>query len=148
MSFRTRFSSRISPQINCTMEERKTKSEFADDCDINKIMSRYRKTGILPDSSKAALAQYGNFDQIPSFHEMQDKVLAAHELFSSLPAHVRKEFDNDPGLFIDSSQTAEGMALMVKLGLATVRSNAPINVPDDTPKGKGAKNSEKGSDGN
>lgn len=148
MRFRTRFSDRVSHPVVCTMEERRTKSEFADDCDINKIMSRYRQTGILPESSKAALAQYGNFDQIPSFHEMQDRVLAAHELFSSLPAHVRKEFDNDPGRFIDSSQTAEGMALMVKLGLATERVKDSPGVSDDTPKGKGAKKSEKAPDGN
>lgn len=97
--------------------ERRTKQEFKQDCDVNLIMAKYRKTGILPESAKAAAARYGDFSQIPDFMQMQEKIIAANELFASLPAAVRKQFDNDPGQFIAASETKEGVELMQKLGL-------------------------------
>jgi len=126
-SFKTRFTVTARPVVECTLEERRTKSEFHDECDINKIMARYRRTGVLPEYAHQAAAQYGDFSQIPSFAEMQHKIIAANELFGALPAIVRKQFDNDPGQFLEASQTAEGRSLLVKLGLG-----AP-NPLDDSP---------------
>ena len=116
--FLTRYTSRPRPTVECTMEERKTKSEFAEECDINMIMSRYRKTGQLPVNTRAAAIRYGDFSQVPDFAQMQDKLLAAHELFDSLPAALRKHFDNNPGTFIAASDTREGRDLLSKFGLA------------------------------
>ena len=117
MKFRTRFDESLKQPVMCTEEEKRTKSEFADECDINKIMARYRRTGVLPESAKAAAARFGDFSQVPSFMEMQEKILAANELFSALPAVVRKQFDNDPGTFLAAADTKEGRELLVRLGL-------------------------------
>lgn len=114
---RSRFSPRVRVGVACTSEERVTKSEFAKDCDINVIMARYKKTGQLPQSAMSAQARFGDFSQVPSFQEMQDRVIAAHEMFAALPAQVRKEFDNDPGQFIAAADTPQGCELLVKLGL-------------------------------
>lgn len=135
--FRTRFSvigSGSRPRISfpgddadpeVLIRERRTKQEFAKDCDINLIMARYRKTGVLPESARAAAARYGDFGQIPDFMEMQERILAANELFAALPAAVRKQFDNDPGQFIAASETKEGIELMKKLGLGKDASSSP-----------------------
>lgn len=120
-TFRTRFSKIDRVGLACTQAEKRTKSEFAKECDINVIMARYRRTGVLPESALASAARFGDFSQIPTFQEMQDKVIAAHELFSALPAQVRDTFQNDPALFIEASGTPEGQELMVKLGLAKRR---------------------------
>ena len=64
MIYRTRFSDRVSKPLICTMDERKTKSEFADECDINKIMARYRKTGELPVTALQAADRFGDFSQV------------------------------------------------------------------------------------
>lgn len=117
MNFRTRFSERVAVQLVCPPEEGRTKSEFMDECDINKIMARYRRTGVLPESARAAAARFGDFSQVPSFMEMQDKILAANEMFAALPAAVRKQFDNDPHEFLSAAQTEEGQELLIKLGL-------------------------------
>lgn len=122
LPFRTRYShvsADVDPGLSCpdTPEDRRTKSEFADECDINLIMARFRKTGVLPQSAHAAAARYGDFSQVPDFMQMQDKLIAANELFAALPAAVRKQFDNDPGQFVAAADTKEGRALMVKLGL-------------------------------
>lgn len=99
------------------VQERRVRPEFLDETDINKIMARYRKTGVLPESALSAAKRYGDFSQLPTFMEMQEKVIAAHDLFAALPAAVRKQFDNDPGQFIAASETVEGRELMKKLGL-------------------------------
>lgn len=129
-AYKTRFTVVDRPQLVCPPEDRRTKSEFADDCDINLIMARYKKTGILPDAARAAAAKYGDFSAVPTFAEMQDKIAAAQQLFLALPATVRKAFDNDPHQFLNASQTAEGRDLMVKLGLGKAEEpSAPPSQP-------------------
>lgn len=117
MQFRTRFMKSKKIGVQCSREEGRTKSEFAKDCDINLIMARYKKTGILPESARNAAARYGDFSQVPTFAEMQEKISLAHELFMALPASVRKQFSNDPAEFLAAADTEEGQELMVKLGL-------------------------------
>lgn len=115
---RTRYSDRVRVQLLIPEDEKiHVKSEFADECDINNIMARYRKTGVLPDSARAAAARFGDFSDIPTYLEMQERVFAAEELFMALPAAVRDQFDNDPGKFLAASETKEGVELMTKLGL-------------------------------
>jgi len=119
MKFRNRFEKAPRVVLACSLEERRTKQEFKDQCDINLIMARYQRTGQLPASAMSAAMRYGDFSQIPSFHEMHDRVMAATDLFNQLPARVRKQYGNDPGAFLAASQTPEGAELLVKLGLAT-----------------------------
>lgn len=134
MKFRTRFDGdlrKARPVIACTLEERRTKSEFLEECDINRIVAKYKKTGVLPESARAAAAQYGDFSQTPDFMEMQHKIIAANELFAALPAAVRRQFDNDPGQFIAASETEEGRQLMVKLGLGEEAGVKPDSSPQE-----------------
>lgn len=129
--FLTRFDQVPRPRVLCTEEEKRTKSEFAEECNINTIMARYKKTGVLPDNARAAAARFGDFSQVPTFQEMQHKLIAAHEMFAALPSDVRKMFDNDPGEFIAAADTLEGRQLLVKLGLgAEVPSpDEPVSAP-------------------
>lgn len=127
LKFRTRFHETPRVQLVCpdTPEDRRTKSEFADECDINKIMARYKRTGVLPEFAQKAAARFGDFSQVPTFTEMQEKIIAANELFLALPAAVRKQFDNDPGQFIAASESQEGRELLVKLGLGKAKESQP-----------------------
>lgn len=78
-----------------------TKQEFADECDVNKIMERYNKTGVLPQSVDRS-AFYFDADEMPwTFQEMQNILIDARNAFAALPAVVRKEFDNDPVAFAE-----------------------------------------------
>lgn len=106
--------------------ERRTSSEFAEDCDINTIVARYQSTGQLPDQAKAAAGRFGDFSQVPSYDEMYQKVIAAQEMFAALPAEVRKEFNNDPGLFVASADTPQGRDRLIELGLGE-------SLPDKAP---------------
>jgi len=126
--FFTRFNPPTDPGIACTLEESRTKPEFEAETNINNIMARYKKTGKLPESAMQSAARFGDFSQVPDFMEMQNRVLAAHDLFMALPAAVRRQFDNDPGQFIAASDTQEGRELMVKLGLGAAPK--PSGEPD------------------
>lgn len=131
--FRTQYDTPPRVGVACTMEERRTKSEFAEDCDINILMARYRKTGVLPDAAKAAAARYGDFTQVPTFEEMQQKLIAASELFAALPAKVRRQFGNDPGEFISAAQTPEGRELLISLGLGAEKAPESSEPPSPSP---------------
>lgn len=137
-TLRTRFDRR-SPMLLCPRAERRTKSEFKQDCDINLIMARYHRTGILPDTARAAAARYGDFSGVPGYHDMMNRTLAAQELFEALPATARKAFGNDPGRFLVASQTPEGQRLLVKLGLATARPEPLTEDPAPVPPKKSGK---------
>lgn len=132
MQFRTRFTERVPVQLLCDPDGRRTKSEFKDDVDINKIISRYKRTGQLPDQARAALARYEDLSDVGSYHELYNRLQAAQEAFQALPALVRAEFGNDPGAFLEGVETPEGQEILVKYGLATKRSQAaPVEAPPE-----------------
>lgn len=68
--------------------------------DINLIMARYMKTGVLPEGVSAS-ELYGDFSTVPDFLEAQNIVARANEQFDALPAALRKEFDNDAARFLE-----------------------------------------------
>lgn len=92
-----------------------TKQSHKDECDVNKILERYKLTGHLTHVKNGGL--YGDFSNIGSYKEAVDQVSSATESFMSLPASVRKRFDNDPGLFLDFTGDPKNLDEMKKLGL-------------------------------
>lgn len=103
-----------------------TKQAFKKDCDINYIMQKYEKTGVVEHLSRYN-GQYGDFSDVQDYHSSLNQVIAADEMFMTLPAGVRKEFDNDPGKFLDFVGDPKNEDRMVELGLAHRR------VPESTP---------------
>lgn len=117
--FKTQFNYHSFPKqvVVCTMEERMTKSEFAAECDINRIMAKYRKTGVLPDTSRAALARYMDVSDVPTFDVMHQMVEQARDAFAELPPEVRQEFNNDPVQFMTAVDSEKGVEKLRKAGL-------------------------------
>lgn len=72
-----------------------THQSFRNECDINQIMNKYRKTGQMTHLSTHRGA-YGDFTNIGDYQESLNKVILADEAFASLPAHLRKRFGNSP----------------------------------------------------
>lgn len=102
-----------------------TKQEFAEECDINALMARYQRTGILPQSDRTPF--YGDFADLPSYQEAQHILLAASEAFASLPAVVRREFDNDPAKFVAFAEDESNLDQMREWGLAPAAE--PLDAP-------------------
>lgn len=115
--FRTQYDETIDLGIACTQLECMTKSEFQDDTDVNLLVARWKKTGILPQTRDQTASIFGDFSAVPSRAEMHDLVLNAHDAFDQLPADVRKEFNNDPRTFLSACEHPSGVALLKKHGL-------------------------------
>lgn len=89
-----------------------------DECDINRIMERWLKTGVLEHRNRYE-GHYGDFLDVPAdYHQAANQVLAAQEMFLELPAKVRKRFGNDPGAFLEFVGDPENRSELEKLGLA------------------------------
>jgi len=99
------------------------RQEFADDADINTIMKRYEVTGVVPSHGREPF--YGDFADLPDFMEAQRIIMEANSAFESLPARVRREFDNDPSKFVEFASDEKNVDQMREWGLAE-----PAKVPD------------------
>lgn len=98
-----------------------------EDVDINKIMAKYTRTGLLT-HQREYNGQYGDFSQTVDYQTALNTVMLANEMFLELPATVRRKFDNDPGAFLAWADDPENIEEMRELGLA----RAPVVVgPDD-----------------
>lgn len=95
----------------------RTKQEFKKDTDMNLIVSRYRKTGVLPQGVMQGAKRYGDFSQIPDFTEMCARVDAARSMFLALPSKVRRALDHDPENLLKAVQSKEGVEFLIANGL-------------------------------
>jgi len=100
-----------------------TSQAHKDECDINRIMLKWAKTGTI-EHRNTFEGQYGDFTDAPGdYHEAMTHVVQANEMFESLPATIRRRFGNDPGAFLDFVQDPSNVESMIDMGLAT--KNAP-----------------------
>jgi extradiol dioxygenase family protein len=99
------------------------------DADINTIMDRYEKTGLIPlDGSDRGIPQFGDFSDIGDFHGVMSKLVRAQQNFMMLPPKVRSRFDNDVAKMLDFIADPANVEEAVKLGLADA-SALPVTVP-------------------
>lgn len=93
-----------------------THQSFQDECDINNIMRKYQKTGLL-----THVQEYGGrYDELPSDLDYQaacNQVINARSAFDSLPSGLRTRFNNDPAAFLRFVQDPANEEEMQRLGL-------------------------------
>lgn len=88
-----------------TFRPGRTKGSFKDECDVNKILDRFAKTGQVPTGMRQiSEAHFADVSDSPSYQEAIHAVRSAEDLFMALPAVVRRECDNDPAVFMDRLQ--------------------------------------------
>lgn len=93
-----------------------TKQSFKDECDINKLMDKYQKTGLLTHVNNNK-AHYGEFEATDFTTAMQT-IAEGQSMFAELPSATRKYFDNDPAKFMAFTSNPDNIDKMVELGLA------------------------------
>lgn len=110
-----------------------TRQDMSEECDINNIMARYEATGYLP-SVVGRQPYYADFTALPTtLSDAMDLMRDAEEAFMSLPARVRREFDNDAALFADFAADPEHRDFLVEHGLAEKVAPAAPEVPPGAP---------------
>lgn len=93
-----------------------TKQCFKDECDINNIMKKVAKTGLVSHVSRFK-GRYGDFIDATDYRTAVDKILEAECMFESLPANIRSMFSNDPASFLEFVQNPDNILQMEELGL-------------------------------
>nr|QJB19084.1 MAG: internal scaffolding protein [Microvirus sp.] len=95
-----------------------TLQQAAAECDINLIVERYAKTGSWTSegsSPRGGSPSFGDFTDVADFMTAQNAVIEAQAAFDSLPAKMRKRFDNDPASLLtflgDPSNKSEAITL-------------------------------------
>lgn len=112
-------------QLTCLDETRTVQSE-AESCEINNIMRKYERTGLIDH-----VKENGRYEDLPGevdFHEAMNLVSEAQQSFDDLPATIRKEFHNSPGEFLSFVENPENVERMAELGL-TNPSTTPLGEP-------------------
>lgn len=97
------------PEASLTVQSEK------EACDINAIVEKHARTGLLPVMSQSPV--FGDVSNAPSYQDACHIVMEAERLFMSLDAKVRREFDNDPGKFLAFVDDPKNADRLLELGL-------------------------------
>ncbi|AXL14694.1 internal scaffolding protein [Microviridae sp.] len=108
-----------------TSGQSRTQQHMAAECDINNIMRKYQKTGLI-DHVNEHVGDYGNFIGFEDYQTSMQAIKAAEAAFMTIPSSVRAKFDNDPAKFLNFVQNEENLEEMVEMGLARRENTTPV----------------------
>lgn len=120
--------------------EHLTQQHQKDEVDINNIMARYVKTGVV-DHINQNEGHYGDISPL-SYHESMNIIENANTMFADLPAQARKNFDNDPQKFLEYVQNPANSENLTEMALNSTSFKERNNKPVDNPPVKTAKTKE------
>ena len=103
--------------------ESMTKQSLAAACDINNIMAKYKKTGLITHIREGAT--YQDLPGALEFHDAQNLIVEAVASFNGLSAAVRKRFGNDPSQLLAFISDENNLAEAISLGLVEEPEAAP-----------------------
>lgn len=84
-------------------------------CNINTIMSKAYKTGMVPSNTHPGM--YGDFTNAEDYHTSVNRVMDAQDEFMSLPSNIRRRFSNDPAKLLDFIAEEGNRDEAIQLGL-------------------------------
>jgi len=104
-----------------------TQQHFKDECDVNLIIKRHEETGLWANTLAPATREpmFADFSDVPDYQTAQDMLINAEEMFMALPASIRKQFDNNPMMFVDFYLNPDNEDALRALGLLP-----PLEEPD------------------
>lgn len=112
-----------------------TRQEDKDRGDINKIMRKYEKIGVLPTMNREAF--FADVTKVTSYQEAYEIVRNGDEFFEQLPAEFRARFQNDAAAFLDFTSNPQNRSELIELGLLeadeVVTTNEPGSSGGDEP---------------
>lgn len=101
----------LRPQFGATM----TEQQWKDTCDVNKIIRKYDKTGLIVHVSKFN-AEFGDVSGL-DFKASVDKIVKIRQEFDAMPSEIRKRFKNDPGEMLAFMSDSNNREEAIKIGL-------------------------------
>ncbi|UDN67634.1 internal scaffolding protein [robinz microvirus RP_78] len=111
--------------LDCSDLPSLTRQEFADECDINKLMAQYEATGLLPTNLNTGEPRYLDVSNVPDLQTSLDYLKEATASFMALPATVRRDFDNDALKFVEFAENPNNVEKMREWKLAAPKAVEP-----------------------
>ena len=118
----------------------RTMQASKDECDVNKILAKYRKSGMLTHVNRYE-GKYDDVSDVVDYQSALNIVEESKAIFASLPSDVRSKFANDPGKFMAFVHDPANAEEMVQMGLRTAPIEPPgpvevrvVNDPSEAPK--------------
>jgi len=96
----------------------RTKQSFKKECDINRIMAKYLKTGeISPKAISQRTAVFADVSNVGDYQAGMEQIKEADEAFNGLPAKIRARFNNNPGELLDFCADPDNKPEAIDLGI-------------------------------
>lgn len=124
ITFHTAYSKKQRVQLSFPPGEGRTKQEFKAEADINVIMKRYERTGVIEYVQKRS-PQYADVTG-RDYQEAMNLIADARTAFEELPATMRARFDNDPAELLDFIADEANREEAADLGLLTPEATAKV----------------------
>lgn len=112
------------PTIDCSHDELLTTQADRNEADINKIIARFEKAGMITTLNKNQ-PFYGDVSEFDGLQDAIIKVQNANELFMDMSAAIRERFDNDPVKMIEFLQDERNRKEAEELGMIVPRPAPP-----------------------
>jgi phage internal scaffolding protein len=93
-----------------------TQQQFKEESDINTIVDRFMKSGVLPNPIN--MPQYMDYEGVFDFQSAMNTVRQADENFMRMDAKIRARFNNSPQEFLEFFGNPENVEEAIRLGLA------------------------------
>lgn len=114
------------------LDDSLTQQQFKEEADINTIVNRFLKTGVLPTPDN--MPQYVDFDGVFDYQSAMNTIRAADESFMRLDAKVRARFNNSPQEFLEFFGNPANEEEAIRLGLLLPKPSFVANATnEDTP---------------
>lgn len=93
-----------------------TQQQFKKECDINNILKKYQKTGLI-EHVQQFNGQYADLSEPCDYQTALNVVIEAQAAFDSLPSSIRKRFSNSPQEFLEFVNDPSNLEEGIKLGI-------------------------------
>jgi len=93
-----------------------TKQSMKNECDINQILSQFKKTGIIT-HIQSQQPTYTDLPDNTDYQSAMNTILRADSAFASLPSVVRRYFNNDPNALLAAMSDPDMHDKLVELGI-------------------------------
>lgn len=94
----------------------RTKQAMKDETDINRIVDRFARTGLVTHLAKGS-PQYLDVAEVGDYRTAIQRVRDTEVFFEGLPAKIRSGFGNDPAMFLDFMCDPNNEAAAREMGL-------------------------------
>ncbi len=118
--------------LSCEGSVDRAKQSMRDECDVNMIMAKFTKTGLISHLADG-IPLFADVSEMGSYREAIENVRGVERYFAGLPAEVRSRFDNDTVQFMEYLETGSTVEDLEALGMAILGDRR--SRPQDTREG-------------